>query len=427
MKTYQKIFLLHSCSLGLLAILTVAFVQASPFAWHKAGPLISPDMLVELLDQLTPEQRRNFYHRSHKTNGLIWFETNSNNLTNSSGGRFALKLPSQRDPGRVYILRADMPLRRRFHPGFIVAPFIFFLMLASGALIVRALKPLSDLTNDMRLFGAGRAEIRYRGPMRGQETKQLAIAFNDMADQIDQARQRDRLLLRSITHELRNPIMALRWGFELYRRNPEPERLHQLDKIIHSLEKSMAEVRIVTDSIMNKRNEAIEYESIDLHEFLRRFIEEQKPFFAQQSRPIELVAGPERAPAVVHTDSLSVILKNLARNFLQHEPERIPMRLELRRLDETWSICVRTSIKGRLIGGVAHKNAFIRPVDSRAHSASPGKPGSSPESMQSSSADQAATGTGIGLSIAVMLAENMGWQLRQEGGLLILQARSDEA
>ncbi|MBP7283619.1 MAG: hypothetical protein KBA66_18680 [Leptospiraceae bacterium] len=39
-----------------------------------------------------------------------------------------------------------------------------------------------------------------------------------MASKIESYRTRDKLLLRSIIHEIRNPVMALRWRWELFKK-----------------------------------------------------------------------------------------------------------------------------------------------------------------------------------------------------------------
>ena len=368
-------------------------------------------------------------------------------------------LPSQKYPHRVYQAQTPSPFPFPLHPGIVTLIFMLLMMFGSGLLIVYTLKPLSDLAGSMRRFGEGNTSLRFSRRPRSAETRLLSGAFNSMADQIEEARYRDGLLLRAITHELRNPLMALRWGFEVFRRKNASSNTDSLQKAIQSLERSMNEVHVVTRGILESRTGTVQLEWIEPLAFLDSFRAEMLPLFTNQKRSLEIQVRRQPSRILANRDHLSVILKNLARNFMQYEPAGRPMIIEVRSDARSLALRISTTISQNATnadhghspsgarfgsrgstseviaklnnGSYERAEATELPQGSRAQDV-PGKDEAGEDHVASDQKGGEATeeisqsGEGIGLSIAQALARAMGWQLRREGGIMILSAEYRE-
>ncbi|MCB1304386.1 MAG: HAMP domain-containing histidine kinase [Leptospiraceae bacterium] len=429
MKTYKKIVLLYICSLLLLVGLLLFVSGPSPLG--PAGPFsrILPEIIVGHLDHLSEAERQSFYQRSAARANVRWEEIESG-LREPRPMPGALHIPSRLHPGLVYVARPPRYLPVRVDPGVAALVFILILMAGSAALLVYSLKPLSDLAGAIRSFGQGATAVRFKETPHSYETALLADAFNNMAEQIEAARQRDKILLRAITHELRNPLMALRWSFEVFRKKNADRAVSRLDDSIRALEKTMAEVQLVTRGVMEAGGR-VPVESLDLLEFLRSFIQEQLPQFAQHKKQIRLETDLETMEVPVNPDHLSVILKNLARNFMQYEPAGAEMILKLSRRRTHIEISIPTSLDpkspsddpkrsdqtGQSATRARAKGELLQPQAQRSENAS-----QSEHSFQS----KERRGEGIGLTIAAALAESMGWQFSLEYGVFHLRAPTSD-
>ncbi len=80
-----------------------------------------------------------------------------------------------------------------------------------GGMVIsgRALKPLKDITRTAREIGAG--DLTKRLALKGSrdEVGELARAFNEMADSLEQAFAREKQLTSDVSHELRTPLAVI--------------------------------------------------------------------------------------------------------------------------------------------------------------------------------------------------------------------------
>jgi signal transduction histidine kinase len=80
-----------------------------------------------------------------------------------------------------------------------------------GGLIIggRALKPVKEITGVAREIGAGDLSKRLTPPNNKDEVGELARAFNDMADSLEQAFAREKQFTSDVSHELRTPLAVI--------------------------------------------------------------------------------------------------------------------------------------------------------------------------------------------------------------------------
>lgn len=85
------------------------------------------------------------------------------------------------------------------------------LWLLSGVVARRIARPLHELTEAARRFGAGKLDARARTPHHGAaELLELTAGFNEMAGRIETQLTQQRELIGAVSHELRTPLARLR-------------------------------------------------------------------------------------------------------------------------------------------------------------------------------------------------------------------------
>lgn len=87
-------------------------------------------------------------------------------------------------------------------------------VVAAEALARWTLKPVAELDQAAHLITAGNYEARVPSALGPPELRRLAAAFNEMADTVSEAMERQRLFVSQASHQLRNPLTALRLRVE---------------------------------------------------------------------------------------------------------------------------------------------------------------------------------------------------------------------
>jgi signal transduction histidine kinase len=102
------------------------------------------------------------------------------------------------------------------------------LALASGLVLARrALAPVADVTETARAISlSGDFAARVEGGRRGDEVGELAVAFNEMLEALEQNHQALQRFLGNASHQLRTPLTTIRANLDLVQRPglPDDER-----------------------------------------------------------------------------------------------------------------------------------------------------------------------------------------------------------
>ncbi len=102
------------------------------------------------------------------------------------------------------------------------------LALAGGLVLARrALAPVADVTETARAISlSGDFAARVEGGQRGDEVGELAVAFNEMLDALEQTHQALQRFLGDASHQLRTPLTTIRANLDLAQRPglPDDER-----------------------------------------------------------------------------------------------------------------------------------------------------------------------------------------------------------
>jgi two-component system sensor histidine kinase BaeS len=126
----------------------------------------------------------------------------------------------------------------------IILVSIFLSAITASLLAVHFKKPISNLVEGARLLSKGIYETRLNTD-RSDELGELALSFNQLADQLNQAEKNRRQWVADTSHELRTPISVLRAQLEAIQdgiRQATPENIAIMHRQILSLNKLIDEL-----------------------------------------------------------------------------------------------------------------------------------------------------------------------------------------
>ncbi|WP_408898672.1 sensor histidine kinase [Nocardioides sp. R1-1] len=191
-----------------------------------------------------------------------------------------------------------------------VAALSLVALLVALPLVGWILRPVSDLERSARRLGAGDTSVRVEG-VGPPELRQLAQTFNAMAESVEQSQRQQRDLVADVSHQLANPLTALRLRLESLAEERDEEDLGpvlgETDRIASALE------GLVEVSRAGSRDRT--RDMVDLVAQVRERIELWEPLFGEL---LDVGPLPARAPAVVEPDLMPVVLDALLDNALKY-------------------------------------------------------------------------------------------------------------
>ena len=207
-----------------------------------------------------------------------------------------------------------------FVEALVIAALVGSLLAAAAAWLLarRIVRPVTRVAGAARALAGG----RHPDPVRQEgaaELATLAIAFNDLAEQLRRARDAERSFLLSVSHELKTPLTAISGYAEALREGAvgaddaaatiaaEAERLGRLVGDLLDLAR------------MNTTGFSIHPSDIDLAEVAEDAVRRYEP--QAEAFGVSLSAVPDvPAPAVADADRVLQVVSNLVENALRLTP-----------------------------------------------------------------------------------------------------------
>jgi len=261
----------------------------------------------------------------------------------------------------------------------------------------RISSPIGVLAKAARRLGRGDLSQRVQFQGKG-EVKDLAQAFNSMADDLEHAEQLRRNLVADVAHELRTPLSNIQGYLEAIRdRMMKPNR-----PTIFSLNEEAALLSRLVDelqelSLAEAGELKLVYQTEDIAKLIEQTVASWQPRVAAKEISLSLDL-PDNLPQVsIDWQRISQVLHNLLENAVTHTPKRGAINVAATTQDD--KIEVRVSDTGEGIPAEDLPNIFERfyRVDkSRA---------------------RATGGSGLGLTIAKRLVEAHGGEIAVESEL----------
>ncbi len=265
-----------------------------------------------------------------------------------------------------------------------------------GYLAWRLSRPVAELTRAARAYAAGDRSARAR--VNGNdELAELARAFNDLAERLQQEEELDRRRVADIAHELRTPLQVLKGELEALADgmlDPDPETLERLVEEVDHLALLVEDLRLI--SLAESGGLVLQRAPEDLADLLKRTAEVFAAAAAARGVKLEV----EAEPVVVALDAgrMRQVVLNLVDNALRHARAQVVVR-SWREGNEA---CFAVADDGP---GIAEED--LPYVFDRFYRADPARTRSS-------------GGSGLGLAIAKAIVEAHGGRIeagnRPEGG-----------
>ncbi|MFO7772744.1 MAG: ATP-binding protein [Dehalococcoidia bacterium] len=185
----------------------------------------------------------------------------------------------------------------------------------------RISSPIGALSTAVRQLGGG--DLSRRVQLQGKgEVKQLAQAFNSMADDLEHAEQLRRNLVADVAHELRTPLSNIQGYLEAIRdRVVKPNRatIRSLDEEANLLSRLVDELQEL--SLAEAGELKLVYQEEDIGTLVEQAIASWRPQVAAKEISLSLDL-PDNLPTVnVDWQRISQVLHNLVENAVAHTRE----------------------------------------------------------------------------------------------------------
>ncbi|MDW7674877.1 MAG: ATP-binding protein [Bacillota bacterium] len=185
--------------------------------------------------------------------------------------------------------------------------------------LTKALNQLREAAKELKGYNlAVRIPLSQQQP---EELRELAIAFNELAESLEGQEKLRKQFTQDLAHELRTPLATLRSQLEAFQDmvwQPTPERLKQ------SHQELMRLVRLVNDleKLLAAENPQIllKKQSLEVGQLLHSLQQQFLPAFKEHDVELELGQIDKQLWILADKDRLIQILTNLINNALKYTP-----------------------------------------------------------------------------------------------------------
>ncbi len=296
--------------------------------------------------------------------------------------------------GAVVTVDSTAPVRQAVATRLLLLTIGSLAALALGGLVLAVplvrwiLRPVAQLAATAQEISDGRLGARVPESSGAPELRRLARAFNAMADSVERALDRQRFFVAQASHQLRNPLTALRLRVELLEahvvatgRDEHRTAMVELERLSGLLENLL---RLAATDV-----DRPERRPVDVATVAAERVTAWRPEYEHSGTPLQARLPVEDPPRLLPLGVVDQILDELLHNAVKFAPGR-PVRLSVRaRGDE---VALAVSDRGPGLAGEDLRHLGERFWRSRRH--------------------QNVAGTGLGLAIVAALAEACGGRLR---------------
>lgn len=236
--------------------------------------------------------------------------------------------------GRLYVAEIDLPrvpAENTTSSDFtrpLFAGFVFIILVAgvvsviAGILVSRQLtRPLIQLAATARSLSS--RNLSVRAAKRGSsELQDMAVAFNEMAQGLEEAERQRRSMVSDVAHELRTPLTVLNANLQALLDDVYPlnkDEIRVLSEQVTLLQTLVNDLHLLAQA--EAKRLPMRVQQVSLNVLAERAI---TPFeaVAQRQQVSLRVSLPEQEVYVkVDPDRLMQVLNNLIQNALTHTPQ----------------------------------------------------------------------------------------------------------
>lgn len=257
-------------------------------------------------------------------------------------------------------------------PMLILLPVLLWVM---GRIIRRGLAPIHTLSGQVQ--GRDAKDLRCIDTPVPRELGDLRQSLNDFIARLEQTLERERRFTADAAHELRTPLAALRIHLD----NSRAGESSSLDKAYIGVERLQRVVEQLLVLARIDRPHDPHVEKVDIYPIVIEQLADFWPLANTRHQQLT-VTGLSRLEVCADPVELGILLRNLLDNALRYTPDGGHIDVELGRVDTSPQLTIRDT-------GPGIPQALIGKMTERFRRAS----------------DQRTTGSGLGLSIALELAQ----------------------
>jgi len=288
-------------------------------------------------------------------------------------------------------------LRRIF---LMAAPAALLLAWFGGWFLVRkSLAPVSEMSQSARRMSAEKLGERLPIANPRDELGQLAATFNELLARLQESFAQQRQFVTDASHELRTPLHVIHTATEVMMERPQRDVSEYQETLAIINEQTRRLNKIVEDLFTLARVDAgqrdLEPQDFYLDELVAETARAASVLAARKKVLVEFGEAAE-APYRGDEAMLRQMLLNLLDNAVKHTPVGGQIRLQLARVNTTYSVVVADTGTGIPIEAQPHIfERFYRADKARSRAAN----------------GYGGAGAGLGLSIAQWIAEAHGGSL----------------
>jgi two-component system OmpR family sensor kinase len=235
-------------------------------------------------------------------------------------GGVLTSLKGQEGEFRSFVLQEERELHQQQGYGLLVLAGVGGTVgLTAGIWMSRSLAaPLNELAQAAKTIGAG--DLSRRVSIKGtQEMVDVAVAFNQMASELDTATQLRRNLMADVAHELRTPLTVLQGNLraildDVYAMDKtEIARLYEHTRHLTQL---VEDLRIV--ALAESRQLPLNLEEVDVMPLLQEVHASFGSIAAEEGISLASDLPDEALPTRIDTARIKQVLYNLLSNAIRH-------------------------------------------------------------------------------------------------------------
>ena len=180
-------------------------------------------------------------------------------------------------------------------------------------------RPIMRLRDSANAIAAGKLDTRVADGIgkRRDELGLLAADFDRMADELEEAWQKQTELTRNVSHELRSPLARLRVALELARRRTGD--LDELDKIDVETERLDELIGRILEYSRLDADSREALSNFDLGELLRSVVDDVRYEYVEMGSDVSIALSTDATGTIRgYPSALRSCFENVLRNAVQH-------------------------------------------------------------------------------------------------------------
>jgi len=285
-----------------------------------------------LTPKRVPRRMQQMAHRA-KRSGEVVFPM--------MGARNGLAATIKGASGKVYVVALNLPGKPPSHQllkgithGFLGWRLLLLLLITALVcyLLARSLTaPIGRLRLATRKFAAGKLATRVGSEIKGNhEISELAHDFDEMAEKIETLVERQKDLLRDISHELRSPLTRLGIALELARQTGDNDAQK---KSLQRIELEAERMNTMIGQLLNLAALEVSYDKsifkrFDLGELLYGLVEDAN-YEVKLRQCNVILAAPKTIDYIGHRELLSQAFENVIRNAIHYTTDNSTVSVNL--------------------------------------------------------------------------------------------------